>query len=131
MLGARSWARRLDYDDFADCGARVTGRNRAFSIGKLVVPGLGAPGQQREDPRRPARRRSTPTAVTTPARLLCAATGSAGWAQVGREPAATGGTPALRGTDSPDRRCSSSSIPQAGRRLHGVPALVAEQKNRY
>jgi hypothetical protein len=131
MLGARSWARRLDYDDFADCGARVTRRNRAFSIGKLVVPGLGAPGQQREDPRRPARRRSTPTAVTTPARLLCAATGSAGWAQVGREPAATGGTPALRGTDSPDRRCSSSSIPQAGRRLHGVPALVAEQKNRY
>jgi hypothetical protein len=39
--------------------------------------------------------------------------------------------PLRPGKGAADRRRSSSSFPQARRRLHRVLALLAEQKNRY
>jgi hypothetical protein len=58
----------------------------------------------------------TPTPVTPPARLVCSATGSAVGLELARQPQPAGVSSALRGSDSPGRRCPSSSV-RWGKRL--------------
>ena len=79
----------------ADCRAGGTGSGLAFCIGNLVVRGLGATRQEREDLLRRAGSRFTPEAITPGAWLLSRNTSSA--ADGGRADACG------RGRSQPDR----------------------------
>ena len=119
---------------FRSAAARAASEG-AVSVGRtgrgarLLSDTLGHGHRHREPPsdsgppRRGVACRSTPTPITPSARLVCSTGGSTAGLKVGRQPPASGGTSALRGSDGPARRGPSSSISAVSSRHADVPRV--------